>query len=291
MPRVEFEFRVSESIANELIGPDVGVRLPSGTTRKIVLQRRDPLFEVLRRAHIDARDHGEWGILSSWERRGTYPPEELAAADLMRLEIPSVFEPAGEECGTIYDDSVACPHCGAGRVQRSVLRLDLRAIQPDRDIDTRTAPPAKDIARTIADEVIVSAAAVAHLTEARVTGGSYAPIEDRGQVSLSWKQLFVSARLIELTASTRFGIDPFDDDPEGRYRCPLGHTRGLNLLSDATVDRRSWDGSDIVQSRELVGERSGLLVPSPLLFVSTKVWQLYRQHRFKGARFEPVRFA
>lgn len=36
-------------------------------------------------------------------------------ADLFLIKIKKSFEPAGEECGTLFNEEVACEKCGANR--------------------------------------------------------------------------------------------------------------------------------------------------------------------------------
>jgi hypothetical protein len=47
----------------------------------------------------------------------------LSSAQLFQLKINKVFEPAGEECGTEYNEGTACPFCGTGADQVSPLFL------------------------------------------------------------------------------------------------------------------------------------------------------------------------
>jgi len=75
------------------------------------------------------------------------------------------FEPTGEECGTVYDEAVSCPTCGAGRKQVSPLKLNLRKI-----------PKTKDLARTIADEWVVSQRLVNALVDANISGVEFQPV-------------------------------------------------------------------------------------------------------------------
>jgi len=95
---------------------------------------------------------------------------------------------------------------------------------------------------------------------------------------------------VEVTAQTRFGVDPVNDDPDGEYRCPLGHTRGLNIISEPYVSRVSWDGSDFAVSIDRVGAPATPLVPRAryhrLLFVSPRLWRLLLEHKIKGWKAE-----
>jgi hypothetical protein len=113
-----------------------------------------------------------------------------------------------------------------------------------------------------------------------------------GGTSANWFQLFVTSELVELSSATRFGLNPFNDDIRGQYRCPLGlrdHVVGLNLLSQVTVAGTAWEGADFVRSRGLVGRRVGLFNPRPLLFVSARLRDLLLKNGVKGWTSEVVR--
>lgn len=87
---------------------------------------------------------------------------------------------------------------------------------------------------------------------------------------------------------TRFGKNPFDNDSKGLYRCPLGlrdHVVGMNLLSQAVVQKNNIEGTDFVRSRGLV-ERRG---PRPLLFVSPRLRELLIRNKVKGWTSEVAR--
>jgi hypothetical protein len=88
---------------------------------------------------------------------------------------------------------------------------------------------------------------------------------------------------------TRFGVDPFDADEAGEYRCPLGHVLGLNILSELSVVREDWDGADVCATRQWTGVRSrngGAFRPHPLLLISQKLRRLLGELRAKGFDLE-----
>jgi hypothetical protein len=101
-----------------------------------------------------------------------------------------------------------------------------------------------------------------------------------------WYQLRITSHPISTIPPTKFGIRPFDEDTEGRYRCPLGHVSGLNLLSELWLSKSDWDGSDICQTKDMVGIRRGLLVPTPHLLISSRLYHLMRKENVKGLRIE-----
>ena len=274
--RETIEFRIPENHASRFLAADEGVRMGSGFTRRLEVALDDPLF--LRIGEIDRRLRAEGrAFFTSWIPHRRYSASELARAELMHLDIGAVFEPAGEECGTVYDESTACAVCGAGRRQVSTLRLDVGTI-----------PAGKDIARSIANEVVVSDRLAGLIAANQLSGAELRPVLDcqgDGAVSERWHQLVVTSRPVSTQPPTRFGTDPFDDSPE-RSGCPPDHVVGLNVLSELWVARADWDGSDLVRTLQAVGTRRGLLVPAPLLLVSQRAFRVFQQERVKGAKVE-----
>jgi hypothetical protein len=220
-----------------------------------------------------------WG----WSFHRRYSEKELQAAELFKLWPNAVFEPVGEECGTEYDESVACPQCGAGARQVSDLVLDLRR-----------APKGADLARTIADEFIVSTRLAEEMKARCISGVEFRPVKQAGKkdtVSSAWLQLVVSAKPVEMVAPTATGVDPFDRDEQGAFRCPRGDLAGLNLLSELFVARGSYDGSDLSCTRQSFGARRnepnpGVLRPSPYLLISPKLRGLLVESRVRRLEIE-----
>jgi len=156
-----YEFRIPEKYADRLFDRDEGIRL-GDTVRKILLSGDDPRLPQVGKLDkaicAQAKEPPRY-FFAGWNVRYRYAKEELNAALALQLSITRTFEPAGEECGTVYDESTACPDCGAGATQTSALRLDLRK-----------APKNKDIAQTIASEIIVSQRLAELLTDNDLKG-------------------------------------------------------------------------------------------------------------------------
>ena len=152
------EFRVPEEVASLLFEDSEGTRL-GGSVRKVVLETNDPRFLEVGRLQHEFRASRNERFFYGWEFDRRYSADELTEAECLQLIVTSAFEPAGEECGTEYDESGACPQCGIGAVQGHPLRLDLRK-----------APKSRDIARTIADEWIVSQRLAEQIWGANVSG-------------------------------------------------------------------------------------------------------------------------
>jgi hypothetical protein len=153
-----FEFRVLEKYAPMLFADDEGKRLGS-FVRKIEIESSHPKFQEIGRLDQQLSKRPNEFFFAGWIVRRRYKEDELNAAPCFQLTIMPTFEPAGEQCGTIYDESAACPKCGAGAPLLSDLRLDLRKV-----------PKNKDLARTIAGEWIVSQRLAERLVDGGLTG-------------------------------------------------------------------------------------------------------------------------
>lgn len=334
------EFRIPEEDASRFLAAHEGKSL-GGIVRVLRVATNDPLYVRIGQLDSMLRQREGKPFFLGWMPRRYYTSQELNSAALFRLRITAAFEPAGEECGTVYDSSTACPDCGAGRRQVSDLVLDLRKI-----------PTNKDIARTIADEWIVNQRLAQLLVDHQVTGFQLRPVrhkaydlndlidltklesgrellqraeidghpypewsfwvwlnrpeqsellhqtrrehissQEQARTRLDdslpvWYQLVITSKPISLSAPTRFGVHPFDEDREARYRCPREHVSGLNVLSELWVSDFSWDRSDIARTENLIGTRRGLLVPAPLLLISPSLYKLLRARRIKGYEVE-----
>jgi hypothetical protein len=268
-----------EKDAQRFLKPEDGTVL-GGDTRKLVLEARDPRMQVIGAAYREFRQQG-LVFVTSWNIHRKYTEEEQDAAQLFQLWPSAIVEPVGESCGTEYDDAAACPHCGGGAPQLTELRLD-----------TRKLPRGKDIARTYADvEVVVSARLVEAFQKQGLTGARFLPIRSRGGRNAidSWFQLSVESRPLGVAPQTRVGINLFDADEKGEYRCPKGHVLGLNLLSEVWVNRKDWDGADVCATKQWVGMRSrngGVFRPHPLLLISQRMRRLLTDMKAKGHQLE-----
>lgn len=328
------EFRIPERSAQAVLAPSDGTTLGE-SVRKIALEPTDGRLVAIREADEKRRAEGG-AFFTSWEVRRSYSGTELDAAAAFRLIVPTVFEPAGEECGTVYDETSACSICGAGSTQVGELRLDVSRI-----------PRRCDLARSIADELVVSQRAAEALIDADLSGFDLAPVlpaehgvelpidlfasregrqlvesaeaqgiavatgefwvwmnrrdqraaldalreasgprhAPRASSSSAWHHLRITSRPVPMSGRTQFGIDIFDRDSDGRYRCPRGHVAGLNILSEMHADVPRLP-ADFAVSSELVGERAGLLRPAPLLLVSQRVRDVFVDAGLKGYRLE-----
>jgi len=273
------EFRIPESLASRYLPDDCGTRLT--IVRRVELEPSDPMFELIGRVDRQMRADEGRSFITAWIPHRSYSKSELSGAELLRVAFTRVFEPAGEECGTMYDDKRACASCGAGAPQVTSLMLDGRKI-----------PRKGDFARTIAGELVASRRVVEVFEREAMRGARFEPVrlaDRRGEPSDQWYQLQVVARPVDVDAKTRVGRNPFDlanDRPDG---CPRGDVLGLNLLSELHVVRTSLDDADITRTRQFFGVRRGLLRPEPEVLVSQRLWATIEEERLKGLRVEVVR--
>ena len=292
------EVRVWDEDLIRALPLDLGTALVSGMEDAI--REFNPDHEPTRLIRL-AADSPRWQEF--WDARERVPPgvrdsfgdfveyryakKELLSAELLRLEVTRAFEPEGELCGTVYDESAACPRCGAGRQQKSDLHLQLRRAPQA----WPSIPQAKHtgIAKTIADEIIVSHIVGKLMQDHEITGAELRPVRScgpNGKVTPLWHQLWVTASAGRTIPPTEFGVGPFKPDPEGEFACPRGHVSGLNLLSEVYVKREDWEGADISATEDLYGCRRGVLVPAPAILITQRFYRLLMENNVKGFKVE-----
>lgn len=276
------EFRIDEQYAPMLFEEKEGKRLGK-SVRKIEIETDDPRFQQIGRLQRELRDKKGEPFFYGWNLRLTASHEENQHASLFLFKITAVFEPAGEERGTVYDESSACPRCGAGAEQVGPLILDLKRI-----------PKSKDIAKTIAGEIVVSRRVVKIFERYRISGVKIKPVRLNTRSSAEskdWFQLTVQSTDAEIVPPTRIGIDPFNDDRCGESRCTRGDLLGLNLLSQVTIQSATRRNDDFIASRHFIGARRGLLRPERLIFASPNVRNLVASEKVRGCELEVARLA
>lgn len=251
-----------KAIIGNDIGPVTRIKIEKGTSEYQLIK---DIAEKVKAKNSESFFYG-WGI------KRKYSKSELANALLFNLNMSNVFEPTGEECGTVYDETTACEICGANRKQTSPLILKKGTI------------PKKDIAKTIGGEIVISEKFVNAVRQRNLKGLQFRPINIE-----KYYQLTANTE-IELSPNTITGINPFDLSTKNDgeiYKCPKGHTIGLNLLSEADVlNSPSINESDFFVSKQKVGVKRGLLRPEPICFCSQAFRKMVEDEKLSGFEFE-----
>lgn len=288
-------FRIPAENAVSYLPAGTGEDIGYGVTR-VAVEKNDPLYAEIGRLDRAFQVQGK-SFISGWQYHRRYSRRELNNGKPFNVWPKRAFEPAGEECGTVYDEGPACDHvfapeseieiggrsvavpastCGAGARQETPLFLDGRRI-----------PRQLDFTRTIADEIVTSRRVLELFREQKLTGAEFEPIRlsnEGGIPSQDHYQLRVVGAPVQLDPATRAGDDPFDTG--GNSRCPRSHVVGLNLLSEVTVTRESLGEADLMATKQMVGVRTGLLRPRPILLITRKAWLVIETAKLKGLTVE-----
>ena len=284
---MEIELRVWDDDASKYLEGSPGRVAGNdllGHIRVIRFDTESDLGRTIAERDRQSRASGGRRFLISWTAVGS-TPAAFKHPGFAMLEVVAAFEPAGEECGTVYSKG-GCPVCYAGEEQVGPLILDLRHRQPGRDIDSQTVPRS-DIARTIADEIIVSGHLAAELELSGLTGFSFGPVYQVGRPEpvSNWKQLLASGPTVPTVPPTRFGVTPLDPDEPDAARCVRegpDHVAGLNLISDLTMG--STPETDLALTTQFVGDARGLLRPARIIVASPRLVEVLRSAKVRGVR-------
>ena len=284
------EFRINNRYANLLLQPN---EIKSNSTNTVIyVAKDDEKFEKIRILTKQIREkYNDFFFLYSNIKR-EYGKKELESSSLLNIKIKTTFEPAGEECGTVYDETTACKICGANRKQVGFLKLK------------RDSIPKKDIARTIAGEVLVSEKFVIAIEQGGLREMSLEKVSYAEGFS-NYYQLTASSPQLELSKDTIAGVNIFDMSESSDvlelilskkypvkldrevYKCPKGHTIGLNLLSEPYVLKITViDEYDYFVSRQKIGVKRGLLRPEPIYLCSQSFRTMVLEEKLTGFDFE-----
>lgn len=275
--RETIELRLSTDKAQHFLPPDMGEDWD--ITRRLELDVDDPLVETIRKHEEEEHRQGTT-MVTFWQVRRRYSQRELQSAELLWMRVRPFFEPTGEECGTLYDESQACTSCGAGARQVSELHLDLKRI-----------PKSRDIAQTLGGEFVVSSKLAEALLTHGITGMELRPVLGKqGERSKAWHQLVIPSCALQVTVPTRVGNSFFVPEPD-TARCPKGHALGLRVLSEVYVSRASLDWNDWSCTRQSVGLRQGLFRPQPLLLISQRLYRLLSEMKVRRFDVEVARLS
>lgn len=283
------EFRIFDDYYHLLPKPNSAKY--NGIVYVIKVFKDDPLYQKIGELNKYVQEKYHDFLISYYKITRTYTSKELVSSKLFQILPKRFFEPAGEECGTQYDESEACKICGCNRKQIGPLRLKKGSI------------PKKDIAETIGGEVVVSKRFKDAVRRWGLKGIFLTPVEyDRGPSD--YYQLSATEELI-LTPTTITGVDLFDTTTTGneeaiiKYKgkkikqekevfvCPKGHLIGLNLLSEGYVYDSPLIGEyDFFASQQRIGVKRGVLYPEPLYFCSPAFKRMVDEEHLTGFGFE-----
>lgn len=285
------EFRIFDDYYHLLSKPNNAVF--NGAVHVIKVEKGDSTFEEIKKLSSEVKQKYNKCFFGYSNIKRAYNKKEIEAAILFQIKIKNTFEPAGEEGGTLYDETAACEICGANRKQISPLTLKKGSI------------PKKDIARTIAGEVVVSEKFAEAIKQRSLKGIRLEPVLF-GKGASNYCQLIASSPELELTKNTVAGGDVFDLGSDRSdayefvvsgghkvrferevYKCPKGHTIGLNLLSEAYVaSSPSMNEYDFFSSKQKIGVKRGLLRPEPLYLCSQVFREMVEEEKLSGFEFE-----
>jgi hypothetical protein len=286
------ELRINYDYAYLLFGVNEGKDLGqlSKSIKVVEISMDDPRYKDIATISKLVKEKYNKSFFFGWRINRKYSKAEINSAILFHLKIKTTFEPAGEECGTIYDETVACEICGANRRQVGPLKLNQSSI------------PKKDISRTIAGEIVVSERFVKEFNRRNLKGALLEPV-DLGIKIPNYYQLTGSEQL-KVTSHTITGDDPFEKSIASNggtynisgyevkldkevYVCPKGHLIGLNLLSEPYIQNNSSiDGFDLFETEQKTGVKRGLLRPTPIYLCSQAFRKMVEEEKFTGFDFE-----
>jgi len=285
------EFRIQTEFYHLLDKPNNGKF--NGLCYVVIVNTKDPLFEQIKYLYKEIKEkyNKHFFLYSNITRK--YTKKELDSSILFHIKIKSTFEPAGEECGTEYDNTAACEICGSNRKQIGLLKLK------------KSSVPKRDISRTISGEIVVSQKFVDNYFKSGLKGAIFQKIEFKKDSS-EYSQLIVTPPGLNLTKNTIAGINIFDlstKDSEpiefeisGKhkikfdkevYKCPIGHTIGLNLISEPQIEiNQNINKRDLFISQQKVGVNRNLLRTEPLYLCSPEFRKMVVVERLTGFDFE-----
>ena len=244
-----------------------------------------PNEEVLQRLMFAA---GANGIQPPLVQRYVDPtPKELAAAPLLVLTAGGPGTERGHpRQGTSYDDSHACPRCGAGLVQTSPLRM------------RRTELPKSYLATGAADELLLHESVAGIVESAGLKGMTLRPVVDPSGAAIPWFQVVIETTMPPMLASSRGMIRGRTGAERPCARC--GRDGWFNTTADPfipsyprsvldTMPDAAWTFelfSTGAWAEPIHGKRS---LASRRLIVRPRVYAALKPLKLRGIRWLPAR--
>lgn len=284
--------RIAFEHAHLLFQENEGTNL-ADTVKLIKLETIDPRFKAIGEINKQLRTENNEIFFTQIELKREYTDVEICKARFFQI-LPFCFTMPGEDCGTKYDESTACPLCRSGAKMITPLKVRANRI-PKKDIG---------MAMGFGEELVVSSRFKQLVEENGLTGMRFAPVYS-GKRETGYYQL-IPIHYFDVSPKTKFGSNPFEDaeydinpiyakNSNGKvigyekiyYRCPNGDNLGLNILSEAYVKASPlMDGLDFFASRQTCGGRMGYFRPRHLLFCSNRMMRIIKENKLKGFDFE-----
>ena len=276
--------RFMERHAHLLFNEDEGKKL--GPTREVTLDMNSPVVSKIGTITKYLWENEHHIFFTCWDIRRSYTSKELENEKYFCMNIRKLIEADGAEYGTGYDETAACPICGANRKQISVLKMG-----KGRYIKNR------DVAITLGGDLLVSKRFVEFVHTHSLKGVEFKPVILGKTVSEDCFQMFFTSTC-DLSTKTKFGYNPFgvyvmrdgehyycgDHDP---YTCTNGDNMGLNIISETHIQHSSLvEEADFFMSRQTYGYKMGLYRPWHLFFCSQRAMRLMTQQSIRGFNFE-----
>jgi hypothetical protein len=257
------------------------LRADSGLLHVIEL----PNEEAARRLLFAAGAHGLRP--PSIQRYIDATPKELAAAPLLYLRAggPGHDRRHPRE-GTSYDDSHACPECGAGVVQTSPLRV------------RKTELSKTFMATALADDLLLHESVAGIIESAGLRGMTLRPVLDHGGAAIPWFQVVVETTMPPMLLSARGMIRGRAGAERPCARC--GRDGWFDTTEDPFIPSYSRvmldPTADAAWTFELFGTgfwktllngKQGLA--SRRLIVTPRFYDALKPLKLRGVRWFPVR--
>jgi hypothetical protein len=243
-----------------------------------------PSEEVAQRLGFAARAHG----LKAPDIHRYFDPtaKELAAAPLLYVRAMGPGTERGHpRADTTYDDSRACPQCGAGLEQTSPFRV------------RKTELPKSFLVTGVADELVVHESVAEAVEAAKLRGVSLREVQDADGKPIPWRQLVVEETLPRMLAGSRGMIRGRADAERPCPKCardgwfdtqsdpflPMYPRSVLETMPDAAWAYELF--STGAWAEPIHGKRS---LASRRLIVRPRLYQLLKPLKVRGLKWFPV---
>ena len=139
-------------------------------------------------------------------------------------------------------------------------------------------------------EIVVSKWFVEAVKKWGIRGCVFLPVMHGEMQSEDYFQL-KAEREVTLSLHTVAGVTPFDfteiSENGEVFRCPLGHTIGLRLVSEVhVIDALEVHEYDFMASKQKIGMRQGVYRPEPIYLVSPRFKRMIDEEQLSGFKFE-----